>query len=89
MWQMNGFAGEIAQQSWPVYDAAKTVDDEVEIVLQVNGKVRDRAMVPANLGREELVAYVQEQGLMETLTEGKTIVKLIGVPGKLVNAVVK
>lgn len=40
-------------------------------------------------GREELVAYVQEQGLMETLTEGKTIVKLIGVPGKLVNAVVK
>ncbi len=89
MWQLNGFAGEIAKQPWPKYDPEKTVDKQVEIVLQVNGKVRDRRMVPANLGKEELVQYVQENHFMDHLIEGKQVVKMVGVPGKLVNAVVK
>ena len=74
---------------WPTYDEAKTVDDEVEIVVQINGKIRDKMMVGADLDREGLQNAALESSRIRELTDGKTIVKVIAVPGKLVNIVVK
>lgn len=89
MWQLLGGKGTIAEQPWPSYDPAKTVDDEIEIVLQVNGKVRDRLMVPVNLDSKGLLEFVENSGKLDALADGKSIVKKIAVPGKLVNIVVK
>ena len=65
------------------------VQAEVEIVLQINGKVRDKLVVAADLGREEMQQAALAQPRVQELTAGKTIVKTICVPGKLVNIVVK
>ncbi|NLM49534.1 MAG: class I tRNA ligase family protein, partial [Clostridiaceae bacterium] len=89
LWQLQGFLGTIAQSSWPTYDEAKTIDDEVEIVIQVCGKIRAKKVVSASLSKEELEKVVLESDEVKALTEGKEIVKVIVVPGKLVNLVVK
>ncbi len=89
LWEMLGGEGLLSLAKWPEYDEAKTVDDEVEIVVQVNGKIRDKILVPAGLDRNELEAAAMESDRIKALTDGKTIVKIIAVPGKLVNVVVK
>jgi len=89
LWQLQGFLGTIAQSSWPTYDEAKTIDDEVEIVIKVCGKIRAKKVVSASLSKEELEKVVLESDEVKALTEGKEIVKVIVVPGKLVNLVVK
>ena len=82
--------GEILnEQSWPKYDEAKTVDDEITIVIQINGKLKDKLQVPAAISREELEKLALENERVKALTEGKNIVKVIVVPGKLINLVVK
>ena len=86
---MLGGEGLLSLTKWPEYDEAKTVDDEVEIVVQVNGKIRDKILVAAGLDRAELEAAAMESDRIKALTEGKAIVKVIAVPGKLVNVVVK
>ena len=89
MWQNNGFGDEIAKQAWPEYDEAKTVDDEIEIVLQINGKIRDKLVIPAGLDKDATQeAAMQSQRVLEEIS-GKQVVKVIVVPGKLVNIVVK
>ena len=89
MWQNCGFGEEIAKQAWPVYDEAKTVDDEIEIVLQINGKIRDKLVIPAGLDKDAThEAAMQSQRVQEEIA-GKQVVKTIVVPGKLVNIVVK
>ena len=89
MWEMIGADGEISAQSWPCYDEAKTVDNEVEIAVQINGKVRDKLVVAAGLSREDLEKVALENDKVKGLIDGKTVVKVIPVPGKLINIVVK
>ena len=81
--------GSVHKAAWPECDAAAMVLDEVEIVLQINGKVRDKIVVAAALGREELETAALEQPRVQALLEGRQIVKVICVPKKLVNIVVK
>ncbi len=89
MWQISGFGKTIAETPWPTYDEAKTVDAEVEIVVQINGKIRDKLSIPAGTSKEELEKIATESDKIKALTEGKQIVKIIAVPNKLVNVVVK
>ncbi len=81
--------GSVHKAAWPECDAAAIVLDEVEIVLQINGKVRDKIVVAAALGREELETAALGQPRVQALIDGKQIVKVICVPKKLVNIVVK
>ncbi len=89
LWQLLGHDGTIAYEKWPEYDEAATKDDEVEIVVQINGKVRGRMLVSAGAGQDEMIAAAAELDSIKPLIDGKTIVKKIAVPGKLVNIVVK
>ena len=89
MWQVAGFEKTIAETPWPTYDEAKTVDATVEVVLQINGKIRDKLQLPQGLSKEELEKFAFESEKIKALTEGKQIVKIIVEPNKLVNVVVK
>lgn len=79
----------IAYEPWPTYDKSKLVDDTYEMVVQVNGKLRARIEVPTSFSEEEMKATAREMDNVKTQIEGKTIVKEIVVPKKLVNIVVK
>ncbi len=81
--------GSVHQQKWPAYDEAATRQSEIEIVLQINGKVRDKITVPADLDRAGMEKAVMALPRTVELTAGKEIVKVICVPKKLVNIVVK
>ena len=83
------FIGNVHAQSWPQYDEGALVQDEIEVVLQINGKVRDRVKIAADLDRESMERIVVELPRAKELTAGKTVVKVICVPKKLVNIVVK
>ena len=89
LWRELGQTQSIHHQPWPEVDEAALVQDEVTVILQVNGKVRERIQVPANLPADELETLVLAQPKVSEWTQGKTIVKVITVPGKLVNIVVK
>ena len=81
--------GSVHQQKWPAFDEEATKLAEIEIVLQINGKVRDKLMIPADTDREGMKKIAMELPRTQELTAGKTIVKVICVPKKLVNIVVK
>lgn len=81
--------GSVHQQKWPIYDEAAIVKAEVEIVLQINGKVRERITLPTGISREEMAEAAKNNAKVQELTAGKTVVKVICVPEKLVNVVVK
>ena len=83
------FTGSVHAEKWPVYDESALTQDEIEVVLQINGKVRDRVKIAADLDREAMERLVTELPRAKELTEGKKVVKVICVPGKLVNIVVK
>ena len=83
------FTGSVHAEKWPAYDASALTQDEIEVVLQINGKVRDRVKIAADLDKEAMEQLVTKLPRAKELTEGKTIVKVICVPGKLVNIVVK
>lgn len=89
LWHELGYTGSIHKQPWPEFDPTALVQDEVEIVVQINGKVRDRMMAAASLGKDELEKYVLEQDNIKNLIQGRQIVKIVVVPKKLVNIVVK
>ena len=89
LWSILVAQGSIHQQQWPKCEEAATVQSEVEIVLQINGKVRDRIMIATGISREEMETAAKANARVQELTEGKTIVKMICVPDKLVNVVVK
>ena len=89
LWEILGGEGLLSLQSWPQYDEAQTIDDEIEIVVQINGKIRDKMLVSAELDRNGLEEIALNSDRIKALTEGKTIVKVVAVPGKLVNVVVK
>lgn len=87
LWEKLGHSGTIAYEAWPVYDETKLVDDEVEIVVQLNGKVKAKLQVPADATKEQLEQLAQADEKVKEQLEGKTIRKIIAVPGKLVNIV--
>ncbi|UFJ38892.1 leucine--tRNA ligase [Brevibacillus humidisoli] len=88
MWQLIGKADSVHEQRWPEYDPEALVLDEVEIVIQINGKVRDKLVVPNGLSKEELEGLVANHEKTQALVQDKTVRKVIAVPGKLVNLVV-
>ncbi|MGY4689160.1 leucine--tRNA ligase [Salibacterium sp. K-3] len=88
IWELLGHEGTIAYEPWPSYDENMLVEDEVEIVLQVNGKVRAKAVVPKDADQEKLEELARENEKISEEIEGKTIRKVIAVPGRLVNIVV-
>lgn len=83
-----GPQGDLADQPWPAYDPQYLVEDEVELVLQVNGKVRDKIVVQKAASKTEVEAAAVASPKIQDWTAGKTIKKVIVVPGKLVNIVV-
>ena len=88
MWNMLELGdGYIHEQPWPVCDESKLVADEVEIAVQILGKIKARINVPSSLGRDELAAYVLENETVKQLVEGRTVRKVIAVPGSLVNII--
>ncbi|WP_010647236.1 leucine--tRNA ligase [Oceanobacillus massiliensis] len=87
LWEKLGHTESITYAAWPVYDESKLVEDEVEVVLQVMGKVRSKISVPADISKEDLEKAAQADEGMKKWLEGKTIRKVIVVPGKLVNFV--
>ncbi len=89
LWEKYGDGGFLSVHKWPEYDDEKTVDDEVEIVVQVNGKIKDKLMISAGLDKDGTLEAAMASEKIKNLIDGKTIVKTIAVPGKLVNIVVK
>ena len=89
LWQHCGFEGQIAHAAWPVYDEAKCVESTVEVLVQLNGKPKARLNLAAGLDAAATLAAVKAAPEVAALLEGKTLVKEIAVPGKLVNLVVK
>ena len=81
--------GMVTEQIWPKYDESKCKDDVIEIVVQVNGKVRTRLSVAADIQKDDAIAFAKAEDRIAAEINGKNVVKEIYVPGKLVNIVVK
>ncbi len=79
----------VCEQPWPAYDESKCVDKTVEIVLQINGKVRSHMEAPADIGKDEALAAAKNDAKISAGVDGKKIIKEIYVPGKLINIVAK
>ena len=89
LWVMLGKDPSVSQQPWPEYDEALTRDDRVTVVLQVNGKVRSRMEIAAGTSREELERVALADGKISEWTTDREVVRVIAVPDKLVNVVVR
>ncbi|XXM71912.1 leucine--tRNA ligase [Lysinibacillus sphaericus] len=87
LWLKLGHEDSISYVEWPSFDESKLVDNEVEIVLQVNGKVKAKVMIPRDMNKEDLEKTAMENEDIKNQIEGKTVRKVIAVPGKLVNIV--
>ncbi|MDQ0857994.1 leucine--tRNA ligase [Bacillus sp. V2I10] len=87
LWEKLGHEGTISYETWPAYDEGKLVEDEVEIVVQVNGKVKAKLNVPKDATREEMQEIALSDDAVKEQMDGKTVRKIIAVPGKLVNIV--
>ena len=89
MWEMLGHKPSIANESWPTWDEALCAEDTIEMVVQVNGKLRARIPMPAAASKEEMLEVAKKDAKIVPYLDGRTLVKEIVVPGKLVNLVVK
>lgn len=89
LWEQLGGEGLCSTAQWPDYDESKCVDDEIEIAVQVNGRVRDRFTVPADIDAAGAIAGAKALDKVKEFTDGMVFVKELYVPGKLVNLVVK
>lgn len=89
IWEEQSFVGMLATSKWVEYDEAKCVEDTVEIVVQINGKIRAKLMVASNVESDEAIALAKADEKISAEIAGKTIVKELYVPGRLVNIVVK
>ena len=87
MWEVMSFGGMVNQAEWPKYDEEKTKENNVEIVLQIMGKVRAKITVPVDMAKDDVLAAAKAEPKMAELLAGKEIKKEIYVPGKLVNFV--
>ena len=89
LWQELGYEGYVYDQKWPTYNEEELKKDEIEIVVQINGKNKEKINIPGDATREDMIQIASENEKIKGLTEGKTIVKTIAVPGRLINIVVK
>ena len=89
LWQQADFKGMLNEAEWPAYDESKCADSTVEIAVQVNGRIKVRINVAADITAADAIAAAKRESAVAELTEGKSIVKELYVPKKLVNIVVK
>ena len=89
LWQDLGYEESVHKQNWPSYDEEALKKDEIEIVVQINGKNKEKINIPGDATREDMLQIAAENEKIKGLTEGKNIVKVIAVPGRLINIVVK
>jgi leucyl-tRNA synthetase len=89
LWEMLGEKGNLLKTPWPKYDAVLAKEEEIEIPVQVNGKLRGKIIVPADASDEFVVERALADEKVKAAIGGKTIAKKIYVPGKLLNIVVK
>ncbi|WP_298785341.1 leucine--tRNA ligase [uncultured Marinococcus sp.] len=87
LWSRLGEDRSISRSSWPVHDEQMLIEDEIEIIIQVNGKLRAKAVVPRDADEKDLESTAMEQEKIVQELEGKTVRKVIAIPGKLVNIV--
>ena len=89
IWAAQNYGGMLANGHWVDYDEAKCIDDEIEIVAQINGKVRAKLMIPADIDSAEAIELAKKDPAIAAAIDGKTVVKELYVKGRLVNIVVK
>ena len=89
LWQGAGFDGMLNEAEWPDFDESKCAESTVEIAVQVNGKIKARINVPADISATDAISAAKAEDAVAAATDGKTIVKELYVPKKLVNIVVK
>ena len=89
IWSVQSYGGMLADGHWVDYDEAKCVDDEIEIVAQINGKVRAKLMIPAEIESAEAIELAKKDPAIAAAIDGKNVVKELYVKGRLVNIVVK
>ena len=89
IWEEMGFEGRLNQAKWPQFDEAKCVQSTVEIVVQINGKLKGRMNIPADITADDAIALSKDLEAVKSFIDGKTIVKELYVPKKLVNIVVR
>jgi len=89
LWEMVGEQGSLLRMPWPKYDAALAKEEEIEIPVQVNGKLRGRVVVPADATEEFVLQRALAEEKVRAAIAGKQLLKKIYVPGKMVNLVVK
>lgn len=89
IWSILGHENTITYETWPTFEESKLVDDEIEVVVQVLGKVRAKVKVAKDVSKEELEKAALADSKVQEFIEGKTVVKVIVIPGKLVNIVIK
>ena len=89
LWQRRGHGYSIHNQSWPQWDEELAKDEEITLVVQVNGKLRDRITVPVSIAETEAKQLALESQRVKAHLEGKEIIKMIYVPGRLLNMVVR
>src|SRR5699024_11332880 len=89
LWNKFGHSESISYAAWPTFDESKLVSDTVEIIVQVNGKLRDKLEVATGTAKDELEKLATSDEKVQKFIEGKNIVKVIVIPNKIVNIVVK
>ncbi len=89
LWEMLGEKGSLLRTPWPKYDPALAKEEEIEIPVQINGKLRSRIVVPADAPRDVVQGHALSEAKIKAMLDGKQIVKVIVVPAKLVNIVVR
>ena len=89
IWANIGFEGRVYEQSWPQFDESKCVDQSVEIIVQVNGKLKDKIMIAVGSSKEDMLSAAYSLDKIKSAIDGLNVVKEIVVPNKLVNIVVK
>jgi leucyl-tRNA synthetase len=89
LWEALGRSGTVSHECWPKFDAALVREDEIEIPVQINGKVRAKVAVAAEADRAAIEAAARADAKIEEHLAGKQVVKTVVVPGRLVNFVIK
>ncbi|MGB9343452.1 leucine--tRNA ligase [Trichococcus sp.] len=87
LWVKLGKPEGISYVAWPTYDESFLVEDEIEVVFQINGKVKTKEMVPSDIANDDMIALAMKNNVIKEGIEGKTVRKTIAIPGKLVNIV--
>lgn len=89
LWTMIGKKVSVFDINWPKFDPKALVQDEIEVIIQVNGKLRDRISMDANMSKDDMEKVALQSEKVQSLIKGKNVIKIIAVPNKLVNIVVK